>query len=133
MVVRHDFETLSSTADKEADQRNQSHAKWHRGTARGTSWILFFGAAAGAAVGVLNLAATANDWRLQDLFDVLDVPGAWVMDAVRERFDFLAGAKSDAIALYALLSIIGYWTIVGLLAASVFCIVRLLKRRMNAK
>src|SRR5690242_352386 len=90
------------------------------------SWkrALVGGALAGMAVGVLNLAAVANEWPLTGWFEFLDAPINSLIDSARENIDFFANLGPEASMFYTLLVGIGYWTIIGLLLAPVCCLIR---------
>lgn len=107
---------LNATTNKDAPacQRDKTRVKCYIGTAQGMSWTLFFGAMAGAAVGVLNLAAVANGWKLNKWIEVLNAPVIaldlpdWL--AWYDRFDLLA--------------VVLYWTLIGLFLSLLFCLAR---------
>lgn len=118
---RNALETLNFTVNKvaPATPTNQRCGKWYSGTARGTSWTLFFGAMAGAAVGVLNLTAVAHQWKLEDDFDLLNLPVTSLMHAAQQRLDFprwLAVIDCVAITLY--------WPLIGLFLSLIYSLVR---------
>lgn len=98
----------------------ETGGKWYRGTARGTSWTLFFGATAGATVGVLHLTALANGWKIEVVFDLLDAPVTAFVDRVRDKLDRPAWAPN--ISGLDLLAVIFYWTLIGLFVALVICL-----------
>lgn len=84
---------------------------------------LFFGAITGMAVGVLNLVAVANEWDLKYAFEAPDDP----------IMRFMGAAQDWAfVEMPSVLMIIGYWTLIGLLLALVFCFVRVARMRKGA-
>jgi hypothetical protein len=117
------FETLSSITEKEApaSATNQTRGRWYSGTARGTAWILFFGAMAGAAVGVLNLTAIAQQWNIENDFEILDLPITSSMDALQHRLDYPSWLSPIDMAARVL-----YWPLIGL---SLTLLLRLIRDR----
>jgi lipid-A-disaccharide synthase-like uncharacterized protein len=88
-------------------------------------WVyaLVFGAIAGMAVGVLNLAAVANEWKLKEFFEVVDSPVTSFMER-RNGYDYW---------LDSLVPEICYWTLIGILAALLFCVVKIVARDKASK
>lgn len=76
---------------------------------------LVFGAAAGFAIGVLNLFAIAYEWNLREIFDALDHP---LISLMGDEIEW------DAFAPGWLFRILLYWTFIGWVLASVFCLIR---------
>lgn len=72
------------------------------------TYTLFCGAAAGMAVGVLNLVAVAQQWqKLDDTFELLNLPITSMIPGAQYRFGPLMG--------------IGYWPFIGMFLASLIC------------
>jgi hypothetical protein len=118
------FETLSSITNKEAPATPtiKPRGKWYSGTALGMPWTLFFGAMAGAAVGVLNLRALANEWKLEAVFELLDAPAIAFMNYARDKLDWPALVPN--VSGLEQLTVILYWTLIGLFIASFICLSR---------
>jgi hypothetical protein len=93
------------------------------------SWFyaLLLGSSLGFVAGILNVSAILNQWKLQNFFHVADAP-------LISLFDIHTGRIGPPILprpLYSLLAMICYWTAIGLILASLFCVARIFKRRMK--
>lgn len=83
---------------------------------------LLIGSLTGMAVGVLNLAANANEWPMNDWFEFLDAPLSSLLESMWGKFELNLGP--ERLAFYSLLAMMCYWSIIGLLLAPVYCFVR---------
>ena len=77
--------------------------------------VLVFGAAAGFAVGVLNLFAIAYELNLREFFETLDHP---FISRLGDEVEW------DAFGPGCLCAILLYWTFIGWVLVSVFCLIR---------
>jgi hypothetical protein len=89
--------------------------------------VLVWGLIAGMAVGFLNLSAAVYGWKLKALFDVLDFPFTLPMWIASNWAPF-PGKIIEIDMTYFLVAIVCYWPAVGLLMASLFCVLRKLAR-----
>lgn len=86
--------------------------------------ILIVGIIAGLSVGCLDLLGAANGGKLERCFDFVDAPVIRLADGIKERFHFLAVITPHVHDPYTSAVIVCYWAIIGLIAASFFCVVR---------
>lgn len=109
--------------DAPATSASQTGVSLFRQIVRGKSWkrALLFGALAGMVIGVFDLVAFANEWRIGNWFDAFDTPVDWVMDSARDHFDSLDDLSAGALVLYSLVACTVYWTLISLLIALVCC------------
>lgn len=123
MIAHAPVKKLNATTNRDAPaaQRDKTGGKWYSGMARGTSWTLFFGATAGAAVGVLHFTALANGRKIE-VFELLDAPVTAFMDRVREKL----GCPPWTPNMFGLesLAVILYWTLLSLFVAAFICLAR---------
>lgn len=112
--------------DAPATSASQSGVSLFRQIVRSKTWkrALLCGALVGLAVGVLDLVAFANEWRLGDWFDAFDTPVDWVLESARDHFHFLEDSTAEMLVRYSLVLCTVYWTIISLLLALVYCFVR---------
>lgn len=106
--------------DGQTTQGHETSVALSSETARGTRWMhaLVFGAIAGMAVGVLNLVAVVNEWTLKEFFEVVDLPVSSLMYRI-DGYDFW---------LNSLVPDICYWTLIGIIMALLFCVVKRIAR-----
>jgi hypothetical protein len=76
--------------------------------------VLVFGAAAGFAIGVLHLFAIAHEWKLRELFDILDHP----------FISLMGNEVKDVYGPRWLFGMLLYWTFIGWVLGSVFRLIR---------
>jgi hypothetical protein len=97
---------------------------------RAWRYHLFFGATAGVMVGVVDFAASLNGSQLDEGFALLDLPIRLLMGAVEDRVDFPPWIWAYPYC-FGLLVDICYWTAIGLFSASLLCLARDRKCRIN--
>lgn len=87
---------------------------------------MVLGVAAGMAVGVLNVVAIGNQWKLADYFDILDIPLLWLMPrrTLLLHGNYYPISDPQAYGLGLLCWIICYWTFIGWFTGALFCLVR---------
>ncbi len=112
--------------DAPATSESQSGVSFFGQIVHSESWkrALMWGTVVGLAVGVLDLAAFANEWRLGNWFDALDTPVDWVLEFAMNRFDSLEDSSAEALVHYSLIGCTGYWTIISLFVAMIYCFAR---------
>jgi hypothetical protein len=97
-------------------------------------YLLFFGTCGGILIGKLSFLADSNGWDvLNNLFSSLNQPVISLMVALQRRYRLLdlvaPGSQSVFMRRNA---VIIYWTFVCLFVTSIYCVIRILKRRKNA-
>lgn len=85
-------------------------------------YTLLLGAVGGLLVGVVNLFAASNRWKIQDdFFDIVDAPLRSL-----NRFELVSFSGTSAMfhGLKSVLVLICYWVLIGLFLAWLFCLIR---------
>lgn len=95
-------------------------------------YVLFFGTCAGAFIGILSFLAASIEWvDLDQFFDLLNQPAYMVMRTLNVRYGILnflpPGPRTEFICWHG--AGVVYWAIIGLSAATLVCVVRILKKR----
>ncbi len=88
---------------------------------RGRVWLCGF--FAGLAVGILNLVAAANNWRVIELCDFLDRPVVWFLTTVIDRSHLLP-MQGDITVFFSVVTGLLYWAFIGFALAWIFCLLR---------
>lgn len=95
-------------------------------------WVLLAGACGGALIGSLDFLAASNGWDyLGSLFESFNRPASTLVDILQVRFQSADSRPASASTVFMHRHVAGvvYWMIIGLLLASLFCIVRILAKR----
>lgn len=99
---------------------------------------LLFGAGGGILLGGLNLLAKANRWSgLERDFNFFDQPVKSLEEAIRERMEsnldwVIRTTRGIPTVPYWRLTYVVYWTIIGLLLASLVCAIQILRKKRRA-
>lgn len=99
-------------------------------------WVLFAGVCVGALIGSLGFLAASNGWDyLGTLFESFNRPVNALVDILEARFQVLGSllARPSTEFVCRHVAAIVYWMIIGLFLASLFCVVRILGKRMSAR
>lgn len=112
--------------DAPATPAKQAGVSLFREIVRSKTWrrALLVGALVGLAIGVLDLVAFANEWRLGDFLDALDTPVDLIFDFARNQSESLDDSVSSAWVFFSLFGCTAYWMIISLLLALVYCFAR---------
>lgn len=87
---------------------------------------LLIGAFGGLSTGYLNFMTTVGQWegpRSYFYFDILGRSGSWTFRADKIQVEIL----------FSLVAGIVYWTLIGLVVASLFCVIRIVKNKKLAR
>lgn len=95
-------------------------------------YSLFAGACGGTLIGSLGFLTASNGWEeLGNVFENINRPVTELMEILRVRFDVLdslpRGSETEFIFWNS--AAIVYWAIIGLFIASIFCVIRIGKKR----
>jgi hypothetical protein len=91
---------------------------------------------AGLLIGCLNFAAVFNGWSVEESFEALDRPAIALIETIRDQIIFRENIPlvSGIGILYFLAAVIisVYWIVIGFFLASVFCFIRIVRKKSGA-
>lgn len=97
---------------------------------------LFYGTIIGMLIGCLNFAAVINNWKIGKSFEALTRPAMALIQTVWDQIIFRNNLQLESgtgmLYLLAAAIISVYWAAIGFFFASVFCFIRIVRKRKGA-